>query len=216
MKKKRGNQPKRISPQFYSTDTLSVARQLLGKLLVRSIDGERISGVIVEVEAYLSAGDPASHSSRGQNKRNAAMFMSPGTLYVYSIHARHCLNVVAEPEGSGAAVLIRSLQPWEGIDRMRVHRQREALRDLCTGPARLCQSLAVNLEQDKTDLISSRMIWIEESPTEVANGQWTITSSFRIGITKAQDLPYRFFVDGHDCVSGLARLHKSHQAKWRW
>ena len=207
-------QSERLSPQFYSADPISVARQLLGKLLVRRLGDRRISGVIVEVEAYLAQGDSASHSYRGKTARNAAMFMPAGTLYVYSIHTRHCLNVVVEPEGTGAAVLIRALEPWEGIDWMRHHRGHQE--PLSSGPGRLSQALAIDLTANKADLNRSEEVWIESSPPLVVQRTWVTTASPRIGISTAQGLLYRYFVDGHACVSGLVRLHQQPRPRWRW
>ena len=106
----------RLSIDFYSQTTVEVARNLLGKVLVRKLDnGEILAGIVVETEAYLPADDPASHSFRGLGRKNASMFEAAGTLYVYPIHAKYCLNVVTEPKGLGAAVLIRALQPIEGL-----------------------------------------------------------------------------------------------------
>lgn len=200
---------RRFTSHDYLGETLAVAERLLGCLLVRQLNGERLSGIIVETEAYLAENDPASHSFAGPKKRNVAMYQAAGTLYVYSIHAKYCLNVVTEAAGTGAAVLIRALQPWEGIEPMQAHRKAVSLRDLSTGPARLCQALAITTEQDQTDLVSSESIWIESAPTALAQKPWRVTRSPRIGISSAQDSPYRFFIDGHACVSGLARLHRT-------
>jgi len=198
----------RLTPSDFHLPTLDLARSLLGKLLVRQLAGQRLSGIIVEVEAYLAKDDPASHSYRGKNRKNAAMFMQAGTLYVYPIHAKHCLNVVSEPVGVGAAILIRALEPWEGIEQMKLHRGTGDLRSLCTGPARLCQSLAIDREHDQINLCASREIWLEAAPNLTAQKTWQVTASPRIGISAAQSTPYRWFVDGHLCVSGLARLHQ--------
>lgn len=202
----------RLKKDFFGAGTLSLAQSLLGKLLVRELDGQRISGIIVETEAYLATDDTASHSFRGQSKRNAAMFMQAGTLYIYTIHAKHCLNIVTGPAGVGTAVLVRALQPWEGLSLMRERRARESLRDLCAGPARLCQALAIDLALDKLNLIESNKVWLEEGPAPVLSQPWRITSSSRIGISSAQSLLYRYFIDGHHCVSGLARLHQQRRS----
>ena len=182
-------------------------------LLVRNFDGERLSGIIVETEAYLATGDPASLSHRGPNRKNAAMFMPAGTLYVYSIHAKYCMNIVTEDAQTGAAVLVRALEPHEGIATMQRRRGRERLRDLCSGPARLCQALAIDASLDKVDLTTSPVVWLEQAPAAVTERKWDIAVSPRIGITSAQDVLYRYFIDGHYCVSGLARLH-SRKREW--
>lgn len=198
----------RLSGKFYNRETTVVARELLGKVLVRRLeDGETLSGLIVEVEAYLSCNDPASHSHRGQGRKNATMFAAPGTLYVYPIHARYCLNVVTEPAGQGAAVLIRALQPLQGIDRMANLRGVDAPRSLVTGPARLCQALAVDRILDGEDLVTSQSIWLETAPKFISRCHWKVRSSSRIGISQATDLQLRWFIDGHQYVSGCARDH---------
>lgn len=202
----------RLPPTFYDGDTLSIAQSLLGKLFVRRLHGQRVSGIIVEVEAYLGLADSASHAFRGPNRRNAAMFLPAGTIYVYSIHAKYCLNVVTQTAGIGEAVLVRALEPWEGLNYMRKHRGRDTPRDLCSGPGRLCQALAVGTECDKLNLIESQEVWLEEPPAEVNAQPWSVTSSSRIGISSSQSALYRYFIDGHQCVSGLARLHQQRRS----
>lgn len=198
----------RLNQTFYEQATVSVARQLLGKLLVRAEGGIRISGIVVEVEAYLSSDDAASHSHRGPKPRNQTMFARSGHLYVYSIHAKYCLNIVTEAAGSGAAVLIRALEPWEGTRIMAQRRSNGSPRQWTTGPARLCQALDVDRSLDGVDLCSSDQIWLERSPRITTQIPWKITTSPRIGISSAADLPLRFFIDGNRFVSGLARLHQ--------
>lgn len=197
----------RLPKKFYALDTLSVARNLLGTLLVRNMHGQRLSGIVVETEAYLSTGDPASHSHRGPSRKNAAMFLPEGTLYVYSIHAKYCLNIVTRAENIGEAVLVRALEPWEGMEQMRLLRGRSQPRDLSSGPARLCQALAIDASHDKLNLLDSGEVWMEAPPEAVRRRQWETTSTSRIGISSAHELEYRFFIDGHHCVSGLARQH---------
>jgi DNA-3-methyladenine glycosylase len=199
----------RLGADFYASPTCAVAEQLLGKLLVRERDGQRLSGIVVEVEAYLSAGDPASHSHRGASPRNAAMFCHPGTLYVYTIHARYCLNVVTEPPGRGAAVLIRAVEPWEGVAVMQRLRGKQAPRELTTGPARLCQALDITTDQNGLDLVRSHDVWLEAAPAALVGRRRRIVRAVRIGISQAVDLPLRYFLDGHRLVSGLARHHSA-------
>jgi DNA-3-methyladenine glycosylase len=198
----------RLLNEFYDRETTVVARELLGKLLLRCLDdGEILAGLIVEVEAYLSCDDPASHSHRGQGRKNATMFAAPGTLYVYPIHAKYCLNVVTEPAGQGAAVLIRALQPLQGVQRMADLRGVTVPRSLVTGPARLCQALAVDRSLDGEDLVTSQRIWIATAPQVISHAGWQVQSSARIGISQATDLQLRWFIDGHQYVSGCARDH---------
>ncbi len=212
-----------------------VARRLLGHSLVRKIHGQRLSGIIVEVEAYLSQNDPASHSAIGRKNRNASMFGPAGLLYVYTIHTRHCLNVVTEPEGTGSAVLIRAIEPIEGIQWMSEHRNRPAfdqrsshpksitqqskttslLRELSSGPGRLCEALQVDLKQDGLDLLTSDQVWIEQPSQAVIDRQWKAVESNRIGISKGVELGLRWFIDGHQLVSGCARQH-SQGRHWRF
>jgi DNA-3-methyladenine glycosylase len=126
----------RLSRDFFARDTLAVARDLLGRLLVRELDGERLSGRIVEVEAYIGEEDQASHARVGRTARNAAMYGPPGHAYVYLIYGMHyCLNLVTGDEGFPAAVLVRALQPLEGIERMRAHRHSQSDHHLTDGPA---------------------------------------------------------------------------------
>lgn len=197
----------RLASDFYQRPTIAVAENLLVKLLVRQLeDGTRLSGLIVEVEAYLSDGDPASHSFRGLGRKNATMFQSAGTLYVYPIHAKFCMNVVTEPEGIGAAVLIRAIEPVDGIDRMRALRGNSL--SLTTGPARLCQAMAVDRAFDGENLVDSQRIWIEETSPE-KHAPWVSRTSSRIGISQGQEKQLRWFVDGNRFVSGCARDHSN-------
>lgn len=209
----------RLDTEFFTQTTRQVARQLLGKRLVRITDGgTRLSGIIVEVEAYLPRSDLASHSHRGVSKKNAAMFLEPGRLYVYSIHAKHCLNVVTEPRGQGAAVLIRALEPSEGIQPMLEHRglaadgTLPAAIDLKTaiamtsGPARLCQALAIDRSHDGLNLVTGPSVWLEDTPALTFPTR-LVTRGPRIGISQSTELPLRWFLDGHHFVSGLARAH---------
>jgi DNA-3-methyladenine glycosylase len=183
---------------------MQVARELLGKALLRKTGGAWVGGLIVETEAYLPAGDLASHSARGKTPGNASMFGPPGTLYVYPIHAKHCLNAVTEEEGIGSAVLIRALEPIWGIERMQSQRGLNDLRRLTSGPAMLCQALRVDRSDDGTDLVRNRGIRIatllEPAPIE-------IHCSPRIGISKAVDHPCRFFIRHNRYVSGRLRDH---------
>lgn len=208
----------RLIHDFYSQDTTEVARNLLGKVLVRQLNGgETLAGIVVEVEAYLPFDDPASHSFRGLGRKNASMFESAGTLYVYPIHAKYCMNVVTEARGEGAAVLIRAVEPMVGLSTMRALRGlgnlTEPLTRLSTGPARLCQAMAVDRALDGIDLVTSLEVWFESEPSIVAAQPWTVRMSPRIGISQAVDKPLRWFIDGHRFVSGCARDH-SRRRDW--
>ncbi|GAB5405347.1 MAG: hypothetical protein Aurels2KO_35780 [Aureliella sp.] len=205
----------RLSIEFYQADTVAVARQLLGKVLVRRLGGRVRRAIIVETEAYLASGDPASHSYCGPTRRNATMFNGPGMLYVYTIHQQHCMNVVTEPAGSGAAVLLRAAEPIEGIDHMLAARSishdatgeppRALVRRCTQGPGRLCSAFEIDLANDKTDLIASEEIWLEDAPSDLCS--FRTQSSRRVGISKGVERRLRFFADGNYFVSGCARDH---------
>ncbi|MCS6860544.1 MAG: DNA-3-methyladenine glycosylase [Abditibacteriales bacterium] len=182
---------------FYLPSAREVAPRLLGKLLLRRTPAGDAGGVIVETEAYLREGDPSNHAARGMTPRNRAMFGAPGIAYVYAIHQQHCLNAVTCEEGVAEAVLIRALQPALGIDLMRQRRQRNDLRDLCSGPGKLCQALAIDLSLNFTDLTD------ENSPLMICAGEdiTDIVTTTRIGIRAAADLPLRFYVRGNEFVS---------------
>ena len=197
-----------LPPSFYDRDVVLVARALLGKLVVRRSRDGLCMGRIVETEAYLSRGDSASHSFRGRTKKNSTMFGAPGAAYVYPIHSRHCMNAVTQQRGCGSAVLVRALEPLIGIEVMQRRRGTDRLFDLCRGPARLCEALSIDRRLDGWNMTRAARLWIaddELAETRIAR----VTASPRIGVTSAQELPFRFFVDGSPFVSGLKRLHRS-------
>ena len=190
---------------FFAGNTESLARRLLGKALVRRLGRGLTGGIIVETEAYLPAADPACHAATGKTPRNTTMFAAGGTLYVYTIHAKHCLNVVSEKNDVGSAVLIRALQPVWGISLMQRRRQRTALDRLTSGPGMLCQSLAVDLRANGADLTIPTGIWIAETSLRIRDSQ--IVATPRIGISKGKLLPLRFFVNRNRFVSGRRQDH---------
>ena len=190
---------------FYQRDVTQVARDLLGTVLVTRIGGRRTAGQIVETEAYLPKNDPACHGARGRTRSNASMFGPAGQAYVYPIHARYCFNIVTGFDGEPAAVLVRAIQPIEGIRFMRARRQIEPIVSLARGPARLCQALAIDRRHDGLPLTRRRTIWVEFDPgTTIDPTQ--IRSTPRIGVTSAQDLPLRFVLADHPFTSGPRRL----------
>jgi DNA-3-methyladenine glycosylase len=192
----------RLRRDFYRRAALTVARELLGKRLVRVVDDQRISGLIVEVEAYIGEDDAACHAACGRTSRNEVMYGPPGRAYVYFIYGmHHCLNVVTEEEGFPAAVLIRALEPLEGLEIMRCHRPGKPDRELTNGPAKLCQALAIERNFNGVDLCTSEVLFIEEGQ-RVARQE--IGASPRIGIKAdelARSVPWRFYVKGNDFVS---------------
>jgi DNA-3-methyladenine glycosylase len=184
-------------------DTVGLARALVGKLLVRVIDGETLIGRIVETEGYLPD-DPASHAFRGMTARNRAMFGPPLHAYVYFIYGTNwCLNVTAEQDGIGAAALVRACEPMRGIEKMRALRGRPDVRDrdLARGPGNLCQALGIGPACDGADLETAPELWLADDGTRPAVG-----SSIRIGLTRAADVPLRFYAIGNSSVSGPRAL----------
>lgn len=184
-----------------------VARQLLGKLLVRHLGKMRLVGRIVETEAYLGEHDPAAHAASGRTARNAVLYGPPGHAYVYSIYGLHfCLNVSCLGEGVPGCVLIRALEPVEGLDAMRANRgmkENSEPRLLASGPGKLCQALGITRAADNgADLTDARGD-LGLYQDDFACGEVRVTP--RIGISKAAELPLRFFLVGNVCVSARGR-----------
>jgi len=190
---------KRLEAEFYELPTLELAERLLGKIFVRSEGPGMVSRArIVETEAYLGEGDEACHAWRGMTKRNRAMFGPPGHLYIYFTYGCHfMMNIVSEPEGTAGAVLLRAMEPLEGLDRMRERRGTSDERALMSGPGKLAQALGVGPEQYGTSL-TGETCWLEEAP-EVP--QELIGTSPRIGISRSTELPWRKFVTDSPHVS---------------
>ena len=194
---------KRLTRQFFSAATEDVAKALLGQTLVSCLGGKRTSGRIVETEAYLPDADSACHAAKSRTPRTEVMFGKPGLAYVYPIHAKHCFNVVTESAEQGCAVLIRALEPLEGIDTMEARRGLTVQKRLTTGPACLCQALAIDRSLSGEDLIGNESLWIEEGEPISAED---IRSTVRIGVTSAEELELRYVIAGNAFVSGPARL----------
>ncbi|MDH4263592.1 MAG: DNA-3-methyladenine glycosylase [Spirochaetia bacterium] len=189
---------------FYLQDTLTLAKALLGKHFTRIIHGKKLIGKIVETEAYHEDGDPSCHAHRGKTPRNAVMFGQPGCLYVYFTYGmHHCMNIVSEPEDIAAAVLIRALQPLEGIEVMQKNRGKNiSTRQLCSGPAKLCQAFDISKIQNGHSL-QSKDIYIS-SGENINDDDIEVTT--RIGISKGIDLPWRFYIKNNPYVSKLKAL----------
>jgi DNA-3-methyladenine glycosylase len=194
----------RLSRDFFARDTLTVAREMLGQRLVRVLDGARLSGRIVEVEAYVGEDDQASHARPGRTQRNAPMYGPPGHAYVYLIYGMHnCLNVVTERAGFPAAILVRALEPLEGVDRMRALRGGRPDLPLVSGPARLCQALDIDRRFDGADLCApGALLFLEEDapiPDEaVATGPRVGVRGDEVALTAL----WRFYQRDSQHVSG--------------
>ncbi len=199
-----------VPREFYDRDPRKVARELLGKLLVRRDGGKLLAGRIVELEAYLGVDDAAAHAASGRTARNAVLWGPPGHAYVYFIYGNHyCLNVSCLPDGVAGCVLFRALEPVAGLARMARHRgisskpSGPGLRMLTSGPGRLCQALAITRARDNgADMTSHGSgLWIADDgyrPQHVVN-------TTRVGITKSADAMLRYYIAGNAFVSGPRR-----------
>jgi DNA-3-methyladenine glycosylase len=193
----------RLNREFFARDTLTAARDLLGRRLVRVRNGTRLCGRIVEVEAYAGEDDQASHARFGRTERNAAMFGPPGHAYVYFVYGmHHCLNVVTEREGYPAAVLIRAIEPLEGIETMRRRRGGRPDLQLTSGPARLCQAMGIDRRFDGADLCAQEALLFIEKGAVVSDE--AVVAGPRVGVRgdkAAVTSPWRFSVRGSRFVS---------------
>jgi DNA-3-methyladenine glycosylase len=199
----------KLPREFYDRPTLDVARDLIGKVLVHDRRGLRTSGLIVEAEAYIGESDPACHAAPGPTRRNAPLYGRPGFTYVYLNYGIHCLvNVVTEPHGSPAAVLIRALEPIEGIDIMRRRRARLmkgrqtrrvrplAEHDLCRGPGNLTMAMGITLADNLVDLLGDRL-FVEDRGIQMARVIWAP----RVGINVGTDRHWRVYAVESRAVS---------------
>ena len=183
--------------------TISLARYLLGKVVVRETSQGLLTGRIVETEAYLQ-GDTACHAFRGLTPRNRSLFLRRGHAYVYIAYGTSLmLNVASAAEGAGEGVLIRALEPIDGIAPMRETRGVTRLLDLTRGPGRLAQAMGVNLSLDGVDLCASGPLWLGAD----GKRRGEIGESTRIGLTKDADRVLRFYIRGNPFVSGPKRLN---------
>jgi DNA-3-methyladenine glycosylase len=195
--------PKHLPRSFYLDPPDVVGRRLLGKVVSRRRHGQSLTGRIVELEAYLGLDDPAAHAYAGKTARNAVLFGPPGYAYVYFIYGMHyCLNVSCQPEGHGAGILIRALEPLEGLPTMARLRKLPAAappRLLTSGPGRLCQALDITRAAHNGLDVTSRT-----SPLQFLDDGFEphlIRETPRIGISKAVEHPLRFVIEGNAFVS---------------
>ncbi len=188
-----------LSREFYERPTLDVARDLLGKVFVRRIDNISLKGRIVEVEAYIGEDDPACHARFGQTNRNRVMYGRGGVAYIYFIYGMYdMLNYVTEPEGNAAAVLIRGIEPVEGIETMMQLRNCDNIANLTNGPGKICQAFSLDTSHSGTDLTGGEML-----VTEGDDSGFEIATSSRIGIKNGTDRQWRFYIKGNAFVSRL-------------
>lgn len=200
----------KLPRDFYDRPSLDVARDLLGMVLVHNRRGVRTSGVIVEVEAYIGESDPACHAAPGPTERNAPLYGIPGHAYVYLNYGIHCLvNVVTEAHGSPAAVLLRALDPLEGVDVMRRRRARAVKgrrkraapasltqHELCRGPGNLTMAMGITLAENRLDLLGDRL-YVDDRGIRPGAIIW----GPRIGIRVATERPWRAWIKEHPAVS---------------
>ncbi|MGD0176007.1 MAG: DNA-3-methyladenine glycosylase [Candidatus Bathyarchaeia archaeon] len=189
----------RVLPRkFYARDTVRVAKCLLGKRLVRVKGRSRMEGRIVEVEAYRGLDDPASHAFRGPTPRNAPMFGEPGHAYVYFTYGNHyCLNITTQATGTPGAVLIRAVEPIEGLQAMRRLRPNVSDPNLTNGPGKLTKALGIDRALNEVDMTKPSPLFVVDSDET----QFEIARSARVGISRGTDLLWRFHIRGNPYVS---------------
>jgi len=195
---------KKLGKYFYTRELITVAKELLGKILVKYEDGKYLSGKIVEVEAYDGSMDEAAHTFIGKTKRNEIMFEEGGYLYVYFTYGAHfCCNVVTGIKGWGTAVLIRALEPLEGIEFMAFNRYgRNLVREkekinLTSGPGKVCHAMSITKKHYGYDLTGDSIYILDQPKIKQKN----IVVATRIGIKKSVDLPWRFYIKNNPYIS---------------
>lgn len=202
----------RLNKDFFNRDTLIVAKELLGKILVRKIDGVILKGKIVETEAYIGAIDKASHAYGGKRtNRTETLYAEPGTVYVFSIYGMYyCLNLISEEKDVAAGVLIRGIEPLEGIEKMSQLRYKKNYEELSSyekknfsnGPSKLCMALGIDKRDNCINTISSEELYVEE---DLLNKEaFSIVESKRIGIDyaeEAKDFLWRFYIKDNKFIS---------------
>ena len=199
-----GGRLRRLRRAELPVDTVKLARYLIGKLVVHDVAAGRLSGRIVETEAY-PIGDPAGHAFRGKTPRNSSLFLARGHAYVYFTYgSSFMLNVTSEVRGVGGAALLRALEPLEGIDLMQCSRAATCLIDLARGPGRLTEAMRIDLRQDGLDLCAAGPLWLAAA----AQNTGTIGKSVRIGLTRNVDRQLRFYERGSPYVSGPKKLRE--------
>ncbi len=188
-----------LPESFFVGSTPRIAKRLLGKLLVSDSPEGRTAGRIVETEAYLATGDPGCHAARGKTARNAPMFERPGTIYVYKIYGIHyCINIVTQPAGIPEAVLIRALEPVEGLQLMRRRRGVDSTKELCSGPAKLCQALGIGPQHNWGHVTRGPLMVVDcnDPPRPIVT-----TTRIGLGPNRGDNLKLRYYFADSDHVS---------------
>lgn len=201
-----------LSKSFYNTDALTLSKKLLGKVLVNEINGKFIKGIIVETEAYIGAIDKASHAYGGRRtKRTETLYGEPGIVYVYSIYGMYfCFNVICGEKDIAEGVLIRGLEPLEGLEEMSFNRFKKSykeltktqIKNLTNGPSKLCIAMNINKNNNTKELIKENSLYIEDHNIEILSSN--IVETTRIGIDYAEeavDFPWRFYIKDNPFVS---------------
>jgi DNA-3-methyladenine glycosylase len=196
------SRPEPLPRSFFAGDPAEVAPRLLGCRLCRLLHGELLAGRIVEVEAYLAAGDLASHQQRGKTAATQSLYGEPGTAYVHRNRHHHLVDVVTGPHQEAGAVLLRALEPLEGIEKMAENRAATDFRRLTSGPGNLCRALAITRALDGHDLTTGGELWIAGPPETLA---FAIAAGRRIGITSSTELALRFVIAGSPFLSAPLR-----------
>lgn len=197
-----------LSSAFFEFDPVTVAKSLLGKILISKIGGKTTAGRVVETEAYLPEGDSACHGALKKTAKNEVMFGSPGVAYVYPIHAKWCFNAVTAPDGRPSAVLIRAVQPLLGFETMKNRRSKHDFRELCRGPAKLCQALGIDKNSNGLELVPDSNLWFCEPCGASSNERVQIKSTPRIGVTSSKELELRFVISRSVYASGPKYLNR--------
>jgi DNA-3-methyladenine glycosylase len=199
-----GGRLRRLRRAELPVDTVELARYLIGKVVVHDVAAGRLSGRIVEAEAY-PIGDSAGHAFRGKTPRNTSLFLGRGHAYVYFVYgSSFMLNVTSELRGIGGGVLLRALEPIEGIDLMQRSRPATRLIDLSRGPGRLAEAMRIDFRQDGVDLCAAGPLWLAVTGQNTG----TVSKSVRIGLTRNIDREWRFYERGNPYVSGPKRLRE--------
>ena len=201
-----------LDKSFYSTDALTLSKKLLGKVLVNEVNGKTLKGIIVETEAYIGAIDKASHAYGGRRtERTETLYGEPGICYVYSIYGMYfCFNVICGEKDVAEGVLIRALEPLEGLDEMSLYRfktpynelTKAKIKNLTNGPSKLCIAMNINKSNNKEELIKENLLYIEDYNIEVSSSN--IVETTRIGIDYAEEavhFPWRFYIKDNPYVS---------------